>query len=122
MGEPQDVSDRRTRRCRSSIEGINGQRQSGLPRLARDQILAFTGDQSCGVVNAASLRKRAEAVRFQELWLALAPALQKVAEKGLMSYHINQNIEQLPFWQVWMQEPEAAQWMRSCLEERGFTV
>eukprot|EP00427_Karlodinium_veneficum_P024013 CAMPEP_0169116646 /NCGR_PEP_ID=MMETSP1015-20121227/30006_1 /TAXON_ID=342587 /ORGANISM="Karlodinium micrum, Strain CCMP2283" /LENGTH=184 /DNA_ID=CAMNT_0009179217 /DNA_START=70 /DNA_END=624 /DNA_ORIENTATION=+ len=93
-----------------------------LPRFVRDSIASFVGDQSFGTATAVSLRKRAEVVRFENFWAFLAPALQAAADKGLMSYHTHQNIEELPFGEAWIQEPEATQWMRSRLEERGFTV
>lgn len=95
---------------------------SALPRPARDLVCAFVGDQTGAGVNAQSLRRRADAVRLQDVWSGLLPELGKAADQGMMTYHLNQRIEQLAFWRPWMLEPDGPQWIRSCLEERGLRV
>lgn len=125
-GEP--IARRRNRRG-SAGRGLQSLRHqtaapkaTNLPGLVRDIISSFVGDQSGGAVTAMSLRKRAEAARFRDIWCGLLPAFEQSANDGLMSYHINQNIEQLSFWRPWMQEPNATTWIKSCLEGRGFAV
>mmetsp|Transcript_67002 Transcript_67002/g.132102 ORF Transcript_67002/g.132102 Transcript_67002/m.132102 type:complete len:207 (+) Transcript_67002:73-693(+) len=95
---------------------------TALPRQARSLIGDFLGDQSGAGIVATSLRRKADNVRLQDLSCGLLPELAKAAEQGLMSHHLNQRIEQLPFWRPWMLEPDGPQWIRSCLEERGFKV
>mmetsp|Transcript_82465 Transcript_82465/g.156931 ORF Transcript_82465/g.156931 Transcript_82465/m.156931 type:complete len:197 (-) Transcript_82465:95-685(-) len=108
-------------RCRDQ-RATSTMLRPGLPRGVRDIIYTFVGDQTGGAVTALSLRRRAEAVRFRDFWIGLSPMLEKAADQGMMSYQIHQNIEQLPFGRSWMQEPEAMQWIRACLEARGFAV
>mmetsp|Transcript_30092 Transcript_30092/g.94888 ORF Transcript_30092/g.94888 Transcript_30092/m.94888 type:complete len:244 (-) Transcript_30092:105-836(-) len=93
-----------------------------LPRLARDLVCEFVGDQTGAGITAQSLRRRVDAVRLQDLWSGLLPELGKAADQGMMNYHLNQRIEQLAFWRPWMLEPDGPQWIRTCLEDRGLRV
>ncbi|CAE8598613.1 unnamed protein product, partial [Polarella glacialis] len=103
---------------------LQSQLQDGtaLPQLCRDVINSFVGDQSGVGVTADGLRGRANTVRLQDLCEGLFLDLQKVASQGIMSFHLNQNIKTITSWRPWMLEPDSPQWVRSCLESRGFRV
>eukprot|EP00931_Biecheleriopsis_adriatica_P093888 TRINITY_DN67610_c0_g1_i1.p1 TRINITY_DN67610_c0_g1~~TRINITY_DN67610_c0_g1_i1.p1 ORF type:complete len:218 (-),score=37.38 TRINITY_DN67610_c0_g1_i1:316-969(-) len=93
-----------------------------LPQLCRDLIRGFVGDQSGSGVTAAGLRARVDLVRLQDLCNGLMLELRKAADQGVTSFHLNQNIQLINFWKPWMLEPDGPQWIRTCLEGRGFRV
>lgn len=82
----------------------------------------MVGNQTGAGVTAQALRRRADKVRLEDVCNGLLPELRKTADQGIMWHHINQNIQQLPFWRPWMLEPDGPQWIRACLEDRGFRV